>query len=81
MKKLWLSILLSILIPGLGHIYIKKFKPGISFILSACMQLIHPSFTLYMFCRSPVTRCKDVKRYKIVLLPKNVKCLKTALKM
>lgn len=50
MKKLWLSILLSILIPGLGHIYIKDFKPGIlfvilSFVLSACIQLVHSSFT------------------------------------
>ncbi|HGN7442377.1 TPA: hypothetical protein ACKW3X_002731 [Staphylococcus aureus] len=50
MKKLWLSILLSILIPGLGHIYIKDFKLGISFvilsfILSACIQLVHPIFT------------------------------------
>ncbi|EGQ2964925.1 hypothetical protein EAF24_10980, partial [Staphylococcus pseudintermedius] len=54
MKKMWLSILLSILIPGLGHIYIKDLKPGISFlilsfILSACIQLVHSSFTfLYL---------------------------------
>ncbi|EGQ3676761.1 sugar ABC transporter permease [Staphylococcus pseudintermedius] len=71
MKKVWLAVILSIIIPGLGHLYAKQLKPGLvliilSFTLTLCIQLVHPTFLiiyLIIWIYSIVNVSKETKEF------------------
>ncbi|MDE9753368.1 sugar ABC transporter permease [Staphylococcus delphini] len=71
MKKVWLAVILSIIIPGLGHLYAKQLKPGLiliilSFTLILCIQLVHPTFLiiyLIIWIYSIVNVSKETKEF------------------
>lgn len=71
MKKVWLAVILSIIIPGLGHLYAKQLKHGLiliilSFALTLCIQLVHPTFLiiyLIIWIYSIVNVSKETKEF------------------
>lgn len=54
MKNKWITLLLSFILPGLGHIYLKNMKLGIIFVVISLLSIllsniVHPTFGFIYF--------------------------------
>ncbi len=56
-KDIWLAIFLSRIIPGLGHLYLAQFAPGIFLIFMAFICLIISGFSANIFAVNSVLSC------------------------